>query len=171
MRPRNTADGNFSANSCGEVALAARLELVDEVVDARGDVVLDRVHLARGEDRVEDLAVLEVAGRVDAQRDERPHVAELEEALRREHLGVLERGLHRAPAGDHVHAGHGLHDLGLDQVLVDRLRARGVAEALGGVHHRGGVGPFARRRHGVGREGLGVVGVHDRTVPGCNAGP
>ena len=153
----------------GEVALATGLELVDEVVDPGGDVVLDGVHLAGREDRVEDLAVLEVAGRVDAERDERAHVAELEEALRREHLGVLEGGLDRPPARHHVHAGHGLHDLGLDQVLVDRLRARGVAQALGREHHRGRIAPVGG--HDVGREGLRVVGVHRPRVPGTTGPP
>ena len=158
ISPRNTADGNFSANSCvkwhSPRASNWSMKWLTRAVTSSSIASIWRGR----EDRVEDLAVLEVAGRVDAQRDERAHVAELEEPLRREHLGVLERGLDRPAARHHVHAGHGLHDLGLDEVLVDRLRARGVAQALGRVHHRGAVTAFARRRHGVGREGSSCRG-------------
>ena len=51
-------------------------------------------------------------------------------------LVVLERRLDRRSARHHEHAGHGLHDLGLDELLVAGLRARGFGEALRRQHHR-----------------------------------
>ena len=89
----------------GEVALAALDEAVDEVVDQRGDGLVERGHLPRREERVEDLAVLQVVGRVDLQRDERAHRSHgqrVDRRRRREHVGAAE-GLHRRfLGGEHV---------------------------------------------------------------------
>ncbi len=152
----------------GEVALAPIDEHVDEVVHAFGDVALDGVHLLRREDRIEDLAVLEVARRVDAQRDERPHVAELEEPFGGEDLAVLEGRLHRLAARDHVDAGHRLHDLGLHQELVARLGIDGVGERLVGEDEQRSVDRFL-----VGRldAGHGVHGLRFRreVEPGASS--
>ena len=77
-----------------EVALAARHELVDDLVDERTRLGFELGHALRRELRVEQAPVLRVLGRVDRQRDQRDVVADLDDVLRREHLGVLERPEH-----------------------------------------------------------------------------
>ena len=77
-----------------EVAPAAVGEAVDDLVHQRADGRFARGHLPRREERVEDAAVLRVVGRVDLQRDQRPHIAEVDGIhVRREHVGALERHL------------------------------------------------------------------------------
>ena len=74
-------------------------EPVDELVDQPGDVRLNEVHPLGGEDRVEQLAVLGVLGRVHLQRDERHRLPEIDRLHGRgEDLGMLEGELDLAPA-------------------------------------------------------------------------
>jgi hypothetical protein len=87
--PRNTDDEELR-ELVGEVARAACDERVDEAVDARGDVVLERVDATRCEQRVEQPAVLDVIGRVDREREQGPDVPLFDEIGRREGAGVLE---------------------------------------------------------------------------------
>ena len=123
----------------GEVAAAAVDEGVDEVIDPFGDVVLLRLHAFRREQRIEDLAVLHVQRRIDAQRDERANVAEVHEPLGREAGRVAQRLFHRTPArGDHEGITLGVHRAGFEQRAVLRLRHRELEqlgeEVLGCIH-------------------------------------
>ncbi len=78
----------------GEVHLAPVDETVDQVVHEGRDLVVHRLHLARSEDRVEQLAELLVLRRVDLQGDHRPLVAQVDRVhVGREGLGVAQ-GLH-----------------------------------------------------------------------------
>ena len=61
--------GEGDGELLGEVHLAPVDEPVDEVVDELRDLLVHGRHLARGEDRVEQLAELLVLGRVDLERD------------------------------------------------------------------------------------------------------
>ena len=149
-QPEEHGGGERLGELVGEVAFAPIDELVDEVVDPVGDVTFDGVHLLGREDRVEDLAVLEVLRWVDAQRDERPHVPEVEEPLRREHLVVLERGLDRGTAGDEVHARHRFHHLGFDEALIARLWITRIRQRLAGQHDVGAWDGFLGRSAGDG---------------------
>ena len=96
----------------GELAAAVVDEPVDELVDQLHDVGLEQVHALGGEDGVEELAVLEVLGRVDLQRDEGDRLAEVHRLHGRgEDLGVAQGVLHvgaqhelDAPEGPVQHA-------------------------------------------------------------------
>ena len=84
--------GERDGELLGEVHLAPVDEAVDEVVDERGDLVVHERHLARGEDRVEQLAELLVLRRVDLERDHRPLVLEVDRVhVGREDLGMAQR--------------------------------------------------------------------------------
>ena len=136
-----------------EVALTAIDEPVDDLVDELAHLGLELGHLPRRELRVEQPAVLRVVGRVDRQRDQRHFVADLDDVLRREHLGVLERphdvfvardphavaeharrardralGVHLLVGGDRVVRGRDVED------AVDRARSR-TGDGLLGVAH------------------------------------
>ena len=115
----------------GEVALAAVGERVDEVVDACGDVGFLRLHLLRGEDRIEDLPVLRVLGRIDVQRDQRPDVAEIQTAHRREQLVVPEHVVGELPAERDGEAFVGLEVAAVvDRLAVERLRGGEIEDRL-----------------------------------------
>ena len=90
----------------GEVALAAIDERVDELVDAARDVGLLLVHALGREQRVDQLAVLRVLGRVDVERDQRPHVAERHVDVRREQLVVAQHEVVELAAEHHDDAVH-----------------------------------------------------------------
>ena len=108
---RRVRDGELR----GEVDLAPVDEAVDEIVDQDGNLLLHGRHQAGGEDRVQQLAVLLVLGRVDLQRDHRPLVLEVD----RSHVGR--------------------EDLRMAEGLVDvGLAAQDDARALKG-HHRAAV--------------------------------
>jgi hypothetical protein len=88
-----------------EVALAAVDERVDPLVHQCRNRRLERGHVTGREQRVEDLAVLHVVGRVDLQRDERADGAHRQRRLRgggREDLGLAEALLRRLPGGEDV---------------------------------------------------------------------
>ena len=89
----------------GEVDLAPVDEPVDELVDRRGHRLLDEGHLAGGEDRVEELAVLLVVGRVDLQGDQGPDVLQVHGVgVGREDLGMAEDLVDLDLAGErHAH--------------------------------------------------------------------
>ncbi|MFN8027024.1 MAG: hypothetical protein U0W40_11925 [Acidimicrobiia bacterium] len=126
----------------GEVAVPPVGKGVEEPVEARGDVVLDRVHALRCEQRVEHFAVLRVVGRVDRQRDQRSHVAQRHAAAvrRREPLRVTERLVDRVARLDDHEAVHDLPRRALlEHGAVARLRRREVEELLERVGVRGRV--------------------------------
>ena len=85
-------DGEF----LGEVHLPPVDEAVDELVHQSRDLVVQERHLARREERVEQLAELLVLGRVDLQGDHGPLVLEVD----RVHVG-----------GEDLRVTQGLHDL------------------------------------------------------------
>ena len=60
----------------GEVAFPSIDESVDQGIDPPGDVRLLFVHALRGEQRIEQPAVLRVQRRIDVERDQRPYVAQ-----------------------------------------------------------------------------------------------
>ena len=82
---RGEGDGEL----LGEVHLAPLDEPVDEVVDEVGDLLVHGRHLARGEDRVEQLAELLVLRGIDLQRDHGPLVLEVD----RIHVGGEDLGV------------------------------------------------------------------------------
>jgi hypothetical protein len=85
-----------------EVAFAAIREAVDHVVHQLGDARFAASHLTWSEQRVEDAPVLHMLVRVDLQRDQRPHVAEIDRVhVRREQLGVLECHLDVGEGAEH----------------------------------------------------------------------
>ena len=93
IRPRNTDDGNSSANSSVKLHSPAIDERVDEAVHPPRDVVFLLVHPPGREQRVEELPVLGVHRRIDVQRDHRPDVADVHVHLRRELLVVAQHVL------------------------------------------------------------------------------
>ena len=114
---------------------------------ARRDVVFNGVHALRGEQRVEQLAVAEVGGWVDAQGDERPDVAELHDALRREDLRVAEHLVDRAAVGGHGEPVNRAEEPAvLDPPLVARLRVGHVEHGIERPIVLGPVSAFGRRR-------------------------
>ena len=155
---RNTVHGSGIANA-SEYSTSPRVdERVDQLVGELAHLVLELVDLARREQGVEQLAVLQVVGRVDLQRDERTVVAEMDRVhVGREDLGVAQREHHVLVAGDdhaHVRVHHralvvepvvdGLracHDLGVE----DRAELGDVAELGGGAAARRRGRPVAHR--------------------------
>ena len=113
----------------GEVALAPVGERLDERHRPPRDVLLLLVHAAWCEERIEELAVLRVQGRVDVERDQGPDVAQAEVDLRGEELVVAQDVVDRVPVGDDDHA---LHRGGgaalLQETPVRRLGVRHVLE-------------------------------------------
>ena len=91
---RKIVDGSGVAKSSWKSHSPLVDELVDDLVDEVARLGLELGHPLRRELRVEQAAVLRVLGRVDRQRDERHVVADVDDVLRREHLGVLERPEH-----------------------------------------------------------------------------
>ena len=95
------------------------------------DVLLNGVHALGGEERVEQFAVAEVVGRIDAQGDERPDVAELHDALGREELGVAEHLVHCAAPGGYGEAVDRTEEPAVfDPSLVARLRVGHVEQGI-----------------------------------------
>ena len=133
--------GERDGELLGEVHLAPLDEPVDEVVHEVRDLLVHGGHLARGEDRVEQLAELLVLRRVDLQRDHRPLVLEVDGIdVGGEDLGV--------PKGE------------VDVLLAREEDARVGADVHG--HHRHFVPQHLVRRLRVGRH----VGVHGRQRSG-----
>ena len=123
--------GRGTANSVVEIAFAPIGEAVDHLVHQLGDLWFTAGHLARSEQRIEDATVLGVLGRVDLQRDQRSHVAEVDRVhIRREQFGVLQRHLDVGEAAeDNRRLRRAKHRRRLAQCLVHRLR-------LGESHYR-----------------------------------
>ncbi len=97
-------------------------EGIDEVVHARGDVVLECGHSFRSEQRIEDLAVLHMQRGIDAQRDQRTDVPEVDQSFRREAARIAQCLFDRGPArGDDEAVGRSVHRARLEQRAVLRL--------------------------------------------------
>ena len=148
--PQEHRAGERDRERAVELALARVDELVDQLVAELADVVLEQRDLLRREERVEQPPVLHVLGRVDLQRDERPHVADRDRVhVGREKVGVPQRELDVLVAGDHRAAELGAQDRRvLAQHVVDRLRLGRIEVEL----PRGHLGRFGHRfRLGHGR--------------------
>ena len=129
---RKTVHGSGTANSSWKSHSPRSAKPVDHLVHQLGDGRFARGHLARREQRVEDAAVLRVLGRVDLQRDQRPHVAEVDGIhVRREHVGALERHLDVGETAEHHRScGRPEHRGRLAQRLVHRLGFRETRHRL-----------------------------------------
>ena len=129
MRPRKTADGKGTANS--SLKLHAPLdERIDEMVHPRRHVVLNGIHLLGCEERIEDLAVLEVLRRVHAEGDEWTHVAQLDQVARGVALGIAQHLVDRGSAGHHNEPlGWADHTTLVDEHLVLGLRFGEIGDA------------------------------------------
>jgi hypothetical protein len=133
----------------GEVDLVVVDEPVDQGVDEPRHRRLQRLHAGRGEQRVEDLPVRPVVGRVDLQRDQRTlGLQVVRRHVRREHVGVAQHLVDpRARADDHADAVEPHHRRALAQQRVGGL---GVPGQLG-AHQFGqliavALAPFAHGR-------------------------
>ena len=114
-----------------EVAAAAIDERIDEMVHPRGHVVFNGIHLLRRKEGIEDLAVLEVLGRVDTERNERAHVAQLHEVPRGVALGIAQHLVDGGPARHHDKPFSRTNDPAvLEQGLVLRLWLDQVEEVV-----------------------------------------
>ena len=114
-----------------EVAFAAIGEAVDHLVHQLGDAWFTSGHLPRGEQRIEDAAVLRMLGRVDLQWNQRPHVAQIDGIhVRRKQFGVLERHLDIGQAAEDDRLRRPEHRGRLTQRLVHRLRLRETRHRL-----------------------------------------
>ena len=123
IRPRNTDDGNSSANSSVKLHSPRSMNASMNSLTRRGDVGLLLVHALGREQRVEQLAVLRVLGRIDVEGDQRTHVAERHVDARREQLVVAQHEVVELAAEHHDDAVHGRrHPALLDHVAVHRLR-------------------------------------------------
>jgi hypothetical protein len=144
----------------GEIAGPPVDEGVDEAVHAGGDVVFDGIHLLRGEQGIEDLAVLEVLGRIDAQRNEWSNVAQLHDAARGVGLGIAQHLVDGVPAGHHGEALHGAqHPALFDDGPVLGLRLDQIEEVIEPLfvppeHRRGPVLTLRLLCHGAPSVGL-----------------
>ena len=125
MSRRNTVHGSGTATSALNSHRPVSTKRVDQVVHQAAHRALELADLARREQRVEQPAELHVLGRIDLQRDQRPDVADVDRAARREDLGVAQRRHHVLVARDerHVHVGRG-HDAHLAHHRVELLRVR-----------------------------------------------
>ena len=136
--PEEDRGGEDVRELVGEVTLAVVDEAVDQRVHAAGDVGLLFVHPLRGEQRVQQLAVLRVPRGIDVERDERPHGAEADVDLRREHLVVPQHVLGVGPVEHEDLAAHLDDAVALQQLQVAALRGREV-------HHRAVAARSVRR--------------------------
>ena len=123
IRPRNTDDGNSSANSSVKLhsprsTNASMNSLTRRVMSSSCSSM--RLGANSGS---RSLRYFECFGRVDVERDQRPHVAERHVDLRREQLVVAQHVVVELAAEHHDDAVHGRrHPALLDHVAVHRLR-------------------------------------------------
>ena len=142
IRPRNTDDGNSSANSSVKLHSPRSTNASMNSLTRRGDVGLLLVHALGREQRVHQLAVLRVLRRVDVERDQRAHVAERHVDVRREQLVVAQHVVGERAAERERESFQRLEKPArFDGLQVSGLRRREVEEQLHpGVHRVGRLG-------------------------------
>ena len=145
-----------------EVAGATLDEPVDELVDQAAHLLVERDEVAGAQVRVHHPAVLDVVGRVDLQRQQRPLLPDVDgRDVGAEDLRVLEGELHVLVAADQVGVRH-LQHRGDGHLVAQRLVERdrigrhlgrvGVGRADLGAHVAGGGGHEAVAPAAVARE-------------------
>ena len=98
--------GSGSATAAWKLQAPSPATARDQVLHERPGPLLEQGDLAGGEDGVEQLAVVAVVGRVDLERDQRPHLADVHGVdARAEHLGVLQHVADLGVAPDDHHPG------------------------------------------------------------------
>ena len=146
IRPRNTDDGNSSANS--SLKLHSPRSMNESMKPFTRRVMSSSCSSMRRrrEQGVEELPVLRVHRRVDVQRDHRPDVAEVHVDDRREFFVVAQHVLGVRTREAQRHPRHRLDEAALgDQVEVALLR-RGEVEHRPHRHLRVRAGGRRRRR-------------------------